>query len=63
MTQGLIVRIALWVFGLLTVGIVALAVLNDKGALQVHARSEKLDALQAEIQKLEIENQKLKTKK
>jgi len=58
--QGFIVRIALGVFGLLTVAMLLLAVFNDKGALQVHAQSEKLSDIQAEVQKVEAENQQLK---
>jgi len=57
--QGFIVRIALGVFGLLTVAMLLLAVFNDKGALQVHARSEKLTDIQSDVQKLEAENQQL----
>jgi cell division protein FtsB len=57
--QGFIVRIALGVFGLLTVAMLLLAVFNDKGALQVHARSEKLTDIQTDVQKIEAENQQL----
>jgi cell division protein FtsB len=57
--QGFIVRIALGVFGLLTVAMLLLAVFNDKGALQVHARSEKLTDIQSDVQKIEAENQQL----
>src|SRR5262245_39196287 len=58
MNQGPIVRIALGVFGLLTLAIILLALFNDKGALQVHAQAQKLDAINAEVQKLETENKK-----
>ncbi|MBI4471910.1 MAG: septum formation initiator family protein [Acidobacteria bacterium] len=57
--QGVIVRIALGVFGLLTVAMLLLAIFNDKGALQVHARSEKLAAIEKEIAAIESENKKL----
>ena len=57
--QGVIVRIALGVFGLLTVAVLLLAIFNDKGALQVHARSEKLAAIEQEIAAIESENKKL----
>ena len=57
--QGVIVRIAVAVFGLLTVAIILLAVFNEKGALQVHERANKLDAIQSEIIRLDTENKKL----
>ena len=59
LTQGLIVRIALGVFGILTVAMLVLAVFNDKGALQVHAQSEKLSTVQSAIGKIDAENKKL----
>ena len=57
--QGLIVRIALAVFGLLTLAVLLLAVFNEKGALQVHAKADKLAALDADIAKLDAENKQL----
>jgi cell division protein FtsB len=57
--QGLIVRIAVAVFGLLTVAMLLLAVFNEKGALQVHERAKKLEAIQSEINTLDAENKKL----
>lgn len=57
--QGLIVRIALGVFGLLTVAMLLLAVFNDKGALQVHAQLTKLSTIQTEVAKIETENAQL----
>jgi cell division protein FtsB len=57
--QGVIVRIAVAVFGLLTVAMLLLAVFNDKGAMQVRAQAKKLTAIEEEIQKLEAENKKL----
>jgi len=57
--QGVMVRIAVSVFGLLTVAMLLLAVYNEKGAVAVHARSLKLDALQKENQSIERENKKL----
>ena len=59
MKQTVIVRIALAVFGLLTVAMLLLAVFNEKGALQVHARATKLTAIEAEVSKLEAENKQL----
>jgi cell division protein FtsB len=57
--QGVIVRIALGVFGLLTVAMFLLAIFNDKGALQVHAQATKLTAIEADIEKLDAENKQL----
>ncbi len=57
--QDVIVRIALGVFGLLIVAILLLAVFNDKGALEVHAQANKLDAIENEITKLDAENKQL----
>jgi cell division protein FtsB len=57
--QGLIVRIAVGVFGLLTFAMLLLAVFNDKGALQVHVQSKKLSGVEAEINRIEGENKQL----
>jgi cell division protein FtsB len=57
--QGVIVRIALGVFGLLTVAMLLLAVFNDKGALQVHAQANKLSAIESEITNLDADNKQL----
>ena len=59
--QGVIVRIALGVFGLLTVAMLLLAVFNDKGALKVHVQANKLTAMESEIVKLYSENKQLTT--
>ena len=59
LTQGLIVRIALGVSGLLTVAMLVLAVFNDKGALQVHAKSQQLASVQDEVAKIDVENRQL----
>jgi cell division protein FtsB len=59
MMQGVIVRIALGVFGLLTVAMILLAVFNDKGALKVHAQANKLTTIEAEVERLDAENKKL----
>lgn len=58
-TKGLLVRIALGVFGLLTVAILVLAVFNDKGVLQVRNQSRKLTAMQDEVVGLDAENKQL----
>ena len=57
--QGVIVRIALAVFGLLTFAVLLLAVFNDQGLLEVHARAKKLSAIEADIGKLDAENKEL----
>ena len=57
--QGLIVRIALAVFGLLTLAMLLLATFNDKGLLQVRAQAKKLSAIETEISKLDSENKQL----
>jgi cell division protein FtsB len=59
MRQTVIVRIALGVFGLLTVAMLLLAVFNDKGLLEVHGRAKKLSAIESEIGKLDSENKQL----
>ena len=57
--QGVIVRIALGVFGLLTIAMLLLAVFNDRGALQVHAQATKLGVIESDISKLDAENKQL----
>ena len=57
--QGVIVRIALGVFGLLTLAMLLLAVFNDKGALQVRAQAKKLSAIETEISNIDAENKQL----
>jgi cell division protein FtsB len=57
--QGVIVRIALGVFGLLTVAILLLAVFNDRGALEVRAQAKKLSTIDTEIMNLDSENREL----
>jgi cell division protein FtsB len=57
--KGVIVRIALSVFGLLTVAMLLLAIFNDKGAMAVYARSLKLDAMNKENAAIEEDNKRL----
>jgi cell division protein FtsB len=57
--QGLIVRIALGVFGLLTVAMLLLAVFNEKGAIEVRSQANKLNAIESEISKLDNDNKQL----
>ena len=56
---GLIVRIALGVFGLLTVAVLVLAVFNDKGVLQVRAQSKKLAVVETDLAQIDAENKQL----
>jgi len=58
-TKGLLVRIAVGVFGLLTIAVLVLAVFNDKGLLQVHNQSLKLTDVQDDVLKLDAENKQL----
>ena len=58
--QGVIVRIAVSVFGLATLALLLLALYNDKGYFAVHAQALKLKALQENNRALDIENRNLK---
>jgi len=57
--KGLLVRIALGVFGLLTLTVLVLAVFNDKGLLQVRGQSKKLTAVENDVTELDAENKQL----
>jgi cell division protein FtsB len=57
--KGLLVRIALGVFGLLTIAVLVLAVFNDKGVLQVHTQSKKLTTIEGDVNALDSENKQL----
>ena len=57
--QGVIVRIAVSVFGLATLAMLLLALYNDKGYFAVHAQALKLKALQENIRTLDIENKNI----
>jgi cell division protein FtsB len=57
--HGMMVRIAVGVFGLLSVAMLLLAIFNDRGALQVRARASTLGAMQTEIQSVERDNTQL----
>ena len=59
MKQPVIVRIALGVFGLLTVAMLLLAVFNDKGLIEVRAQAKKLSTIESEISKLDTANKQL----
>ena len=57
--KGLLVRIAVGVFGLLTIAVLVLAVFNDKGVLQVHTQSKKLTTIESDVTQLDVENKQL----
>ena len=57
--QGVIVRIALPVFGLLTVAMLLLAIFNGKGVLEVRVQAKKLSTIEDEITKVGNENKQL----
>jgi cell division protein FtsB len=54
--QGVIVRIAVSVFGFATLAMLLLALYNDKGYFAVRAQALKLKTLQENNKALEIEN-------
>ena len=58
--QGVIVRIAVSVFGLATLAMLLLALYNDKGYFAVHAQALKLKSLQENNRALEIENKNIR---
>ena len=58
--QGLIVRIAVSVFGLATIAMLLLALYNDNGYFAVHGQSLKLKALESDIQSIEKELESIK---
>jgi cell division protein FtsB len=57
--QGIIVRVAFGVFGVLSVFILLLAVFNENGALAVHRRRVKLEAFEEENRRNAKENEDL----
>ena len=58
--QGVIVRIAVSVFGLATLAMLLLALYNDKGYFAVHAQALKLKTLQENIKTLQDENNNIR---
>jgi cell division protein FtsB len=58
--QGLLPRIAVGVFGLLTVGMLLLAVFDPHGALAVRKQHAKRDQVNSEVDGLTKENEQLK---
>jgi cell division protein FtsB len=58
--QGLLPRIAVGVFGLLTVGMLLLAVFDPHGALAVRKQHAKRDQVTSDVASLSKENEQLK---
>jgi cell division protein FtsB len=58
--QGVIVRIAVSVFGMATIAMLLLALYNDHGYFAVHAQALKLKTLQENIRTLETENKNIR---
>jgi cell division protein FtsB len=58
--QGLVSRIAVGVFGLMTVAMVLLAIFDDRGALAVQERSVKRDKVKAEVIEIQKQNDDLR---
>jgi cell division protein FtsB len=58
--QGLLARIAVGVFGLLTVGMLLLALFDPHGALAVRKQHAKRDQVNSEVDALTNENEQLK---
>jgi cell division protein FtsB len=54
--QGLVSRIAVGVFGLMTVAMILLAIFDDRGALAVRAQRQKRDQLKAEVVSTQQQN-------
>lgn len=57
-TQGLLSRIAIGVFGLMTIAMILLAVFDERGALAVRERRHELEGLKIEIQEAIEKNEK-----
>jgi cell division protein FtsB len=55
--QGLVSRIAIGVFGLLTVAMILLAVFDDRGALAIREKRQQLDQLNREIDEATQKNE------
>jgi len=52
----MMVRVGMAVFGLLTLGMLILAVVSDRGMLEVHRKAGRLAEIEARIQELQTEN-------
>ena len=59
-TQGLVSRIAIGVFGLLTVAMILLAVFDERGALAVQQRRQELEHLKTDVETATKENETMR---
>ena len=59
--QGLLPRVAVGVFGLLTVAVLLLAIFNERGALEVGKRHTELDRIKSEVSDLQKQNEMLRS--
>jgi cell division protein FtsB len=57
-TQGLVSRIAIGVFGLLTIAMILLAIFDERGALALNKRRQDLQSLQTDITTATEQNKK-----
>ena len=58
--QGLVSRIAIGVFGLLTVAMILLAIFDDRGALAIREKRQQLDELNRDIEDATQKNEDLR---
>ncbi len=56
LAQGMMIRVGLGVFGLLTLATLVLSLISDRGLLEVRRKGAEFGELQAQIQTLEAEN-------
>ena len=56
LAQGMMIRVGLGVFGLLTLATLVLSLISDRGLLEVRRKGTEFGKLQAQIQTLEAEN-------
>ena len=59
-THGLVSRIAIGVFGLLTIAMILLAVFDDQGALALREKREKRDQLNEDLTTIQQQNDQLR---
>ena len=57
--QGMMVRVGLGVFSLMTLAAIVLTLVSDRGLLEVRAKATRLLELEQQIQELESENSDL----
>jgi len=57
--HGLVSRIAIGVFGLLTVAMILLAIFDDRGALAIREKRQQLEELNRDLEKANQKNEEL----